>query len=179
LVPAARGQDNERRAEDVLDSIGGSLGMLELSGLTQAVEVTADHFGYDYRSGRIVCRGDVVVTQGEVRLRAHELKITPVRSGSKTFHRVTARGDVSVTNGSATANGTTAVYDQGDGSIILRGNARLTSENKSVVGEKIVFNLDEGKARIESGEQPVRAVIETGGGNHDGTGRPQPGEAKQ
>ncbi len=179
MVPYARGQDNERRAEDVLDSISGSLGVLELSELSEAVEVSADHLDYDYRSGRILCHGNVVVTQGEVSLRASELKIVPVRSGTKTFRRITAHGDVSVTNGRATASGNTAVYDQGDGRITLRGGAQLASENKSVSGEKVVFNLDEGRARIESGKQPVRAVIETGDRNKDGGPVKHSGETKQ
>ncbi len=163
----AEAQDNTRRANDVIDAISGSIGVLELSGLPEALEVEADHFEYDYQTGALRCSGNVTVKQGEVRLYAGELRVVSITAGKLTFRRITALGRVKVSKGKETATGDRAVYDQGSATITLTGDARLSSGNKTVSGEKVVFNLDEGRAEVRSTQGPVRAVIDTGVGSGD------------
>ncbi len=112
------------------------------------IEVTADHFSADANSKTATYSGDVVVHQGEVRMRADAVRINVVDGkASKIF----AQGGVVVTAPSGTATGDGAVYDVNPRIVTLSGHVVLTKNQNVMRGPLLTVNLITGQAVLGGG----------------------------
>ena len=131
------------------------------------VDVTADRIEVQDRSDRALFVGNVHATQAELTLDTERLTVAysskPGGSGGSTsgsgvqIHRLDAAGGVVVHSPSETAKGDLGIYDLDRKLITIIGNVRLTQRNNVVTGQRLVINLDSGRAVIDGGPPGVNS----------------------
>lgn len=110
------------------------------------ISVSADSFTGDFKTKVGVYSGNVIVSQGDVKLRANSVKVA-VKDG-KPDH-IEANGHVILdAPGSGTAAGDTGVYDLGPRTVTLNGHVVLTKDKNVMRGTSLVINLDTGEATL-------------------------------
>lgn len=115
---------------------------------TQPVQVTADQLAVDNASGTAVFSGNVVVTQGEMKLAAAEVKVI-YGTEQKDIESLVASGGVTVTNLGDAAEAQEAVYTIDSGVIVLAGDVLLTQGGSAMAGSKLTINLKDGTGVME------------------------------
>ena len=117
----------------------------------QPIAVNADSFLADLNGETGTYTGNVIVTQGNVRLHADQVKVTAPGGHAS---RMEATGHVIVDSPSGQAVGDTGVYDVGSRVLRLNGNVVLTKEANVMRGSALEVAMDTGLARL-SGGTPV------------------------
>ena len=115
---------------------------------TLPVEVTADQLAVNNADGTAVFSGNVLVTQGEMKLSAAEVlvKYTP---DQKAIDQLVASGGVTITNLGDAAEAQEAVYTIDSGVIVLTGNVLLAQGPSAMAGQKLTINLKDGTGIME------------------------------
>jgi len=135
----------------------------------QPIQIDADSLEVQQNEQMAVFRGNVQATQGEVRLRADELRVhyrgdaarPQARSAgpaSGNIVRIDALGHVFVSSPSETAQGDVGVYDVPRRVITLNGNVVLTRGANVLRGNQLVMDMDSGRSQFSGGR--VRALID-------------------
>lgn len=115
---------------------------------TLPVEVTADVLSVNQADGQAVFSGNVLVSQGDMRLSAGEVRVEYSTDG-KGIARLFATGGVTIAAGTDAAQAAEAVYTIATGEVIMTGNVVLTQGQAAISGEKLVINLTSGTGRME------------------------------
>jgi lipopolysaccharide export system protein LptA len=113
--------------------------------------------------------GNVIITQGEMRLRANTVRIAII--GSKP-NKIYANGNVVVDSASGTATGDNGVYDVAPRLITLTGHVVLTKQKNVMRGQTLTVNLVTGVANL--GGAGVSGTSGGGGGRVQGVFTPPP-----
>ena len=115
---------------------------------TLPVEVSADQFTVNNADGTAVFSGNVLVTQGEMKLSAAEVlvKYTP---DQKAIDQLVASGGVTITNLGDAAEAEEAVYTIDSGIIVLTGNVLLAQGPSAMAGSRLTINLKDGTGIME------------------------------
>ena len=123
-----------------------------------------------------VFSGDVVVTRGPTVMHASKMKLysdlaakDPKNAGGKapsspaggSFTRIEAFGPVTVTSEDQSATGSNAVVDMKTHILTMTGNVVLTRCKDVARGDKLIVDLQTGRARIDQtpGKGPIRVII--------------------
>ena len=129
-------------------------------GLTQdtsaPVNVTSDELAVDQNSGVATFTGNVVVTQGDLKLTAPRVEVTytPDRSAIETVH---ATDGVTIVSPTDAAEGREAVYTIGTGAVVMTGDVLLTQAASAISGQRLVIDLNTGKGAMTGRVQTVFA----------------------
>jgi lipopolysaccharide export system protein LptA len=115
---------------------------------TQPVQVQADQLAVNNADGSAVFSGNVVVTQGEMKLAAGEVKVT-YGTEQNDIETLVASGGVIVTNLGDAAEAQQAVYTIDSGVIVLSGDVLLTQGGSAMAGQKLTINLKDGTGVME------------------------------
>jgi lipopolysaccharide export system protein LptA len=115
---------------------------------SQPVQVTADQLAVNNADGTAVFSGNVVVTQGEMKLAAGEVKVT-YGTEQNDIESLVASGGVTVTNLGDAAEAREAVYTIDSGVIVLAGDVLLTQGPSAMAGQKLTINLKDGTGVME------------------------------
>lgn len=115
---------------------------------TQPVQVTADQLAVNNADGTAIFTGNVVVTQGEMKLAAGEVKVT-YGTEQNDIESLIASGGVTVTNLGDAAEAQEAVYTIDSGVIVLSGDVLLTQGPSAMAGQKLTINLKDGTGVME------------------------------
>jgi lipopolysaccharide export system protein LptA len=159
-APAAAEIEVDGDTSDLIGNVADVVGAFKLSKLPATLHVQADRMEFDYKAGRLAYEGHVDVTHGEIRVKSKQLVMTFEPEDAQELKTIRATGDVEVIRGDEVARGQTAVYDRSKATLRLTGNATLGSGPNLVEGESVVVFLDEGRAIVEGGRGPVRAILE-------------------
>ena len=129
------------------------------------VDVTADRIEVQDRADRAIFAGNVHATQAEMTLDTDRLTVAYSNkpggaaagngTGGVQIHRLDAAGGVVVHSPSETAKGDFGIYDLDRKLITLIGNVRLPQANNVVNGQRLVINLDSGRAVVDGGPPGV------------------------
>jgi lipopolysaccharide export system protein LptA len=128
------------------------------------VDVTADRIEVQDRADRAIFAGNVHATQAEMTLDTERLTVAysnkpggaaAGNGGGVQIHRLDAAGGVVVHSPSETAKGDFGIYDLDRKLITLIGNVQLTQGNNVVNGQRLVINLDSGRAVVDGGPPGV------------------------
>ena len=111
------------------------------------INVTADSFQGDIVAKIGTYVGNVIVTQGDMKLRADRVKVNVADNGPS---RIEATGNVVVVSKSGTATGDTGVYDVGPRIITLTGKVVLTKDKNVMRGTSLQVNLVTGQAQLQA-----------------------------
>lgn len=112
------------------------------------IQVSADQFSADLNAKSGTYSGNVIVTQGDMRLRANTVRINTTNNKPD---KIVANGNVvfdSATSGSAT--GDNAVYEVAPRLITFTGRVILTKGKDVMRGSTLTVNLVTGKAVLNA-----------------------------
>lgn len=114
------------------------------------VNFAADHGELQGKSNRAILAGNVVISQGNLTLRAGRttMAFTTEGSGLK-IHRVDAVGGVQITRGDQAASGDVAIYDFDRRLITLAGNVTLLQGTNRLSGGRLTIDLDSGLSTLD------------------------------
>ena len=112
------------------------------------VQVQADQLAVNNADGSAVFSGNVVVTQGEMKLAAGEVKVS-YGADKKSIETLVASGGVTVTNLGDAAEAKEALYTIDSGMIVLSGDVLLTQGPSAMAGQKLSINLKDGTGVME------------------------------
>ena len=124
------------------------------------VDVTAERIEVQDRADRAVFAGNVHAVQQDLTLDTPRLTVaySAGTGGSNVqIHRLDAVGGVVVKSPSETAKGDIGIYDLDRKLITLIGNVQLDRENNQVMGQRLVIDLDSGRAVVDGGPPGVNS----------------------
>jgi lipopolysaccharide export system protein LptA len=112
------------------------------------VQVGADQLAVNNADGSAVFSGNVEVTQGEMTLKAGEVRVKYGADQSE-IEQLIASGGVTITNLADKATSNEAVYTIASGVIVLTGNVQLAQGASTMQGQKLTINLKDGTGIME------------------------------
>jgi len=147
------------------------------------INVSSDNFIGDLATKVGTYIGNVLVIQGDMRLRADKVKVN-VAQGKPT--RIEADGRVVVNAPNGTATGDNGVYELGPRTITMIGHVVLTKEKDVMRGTKLVMDLNTNLAHMYAQGMPGNRVqglfipppekSKSGGQKSDGAAQKRAGE---
>jgi lipopolysaccharide export system protein LptA len=117
----------------------------------QPVNYAADRIELQDRQKRVVLSGDVVITQGDLRLTAGRTTVAYTDDGALRIQRIDATGGVTVTRGNERAQGSAGVYDFNRRVIILAGGVALRRGSDTLNGGRLTIDLNSGLSTVDGG----------------------------
>ena len=133
----------------------GSISALKGHDSNAPIDVASDRLEVQDRADRAVFVGNVHVKQAELSLDTARLSVAYSSSGGVQIRRLDASGGVTVRSPSETASGTFGIYDLDRKLITLVGDVRLQRQGSEINGQRLVIDLDSGRAVIEGGPAGV------------------------
>jgi lipopolysaccharide export system protein LptA len=125
---------------------------------SKPIQVNADTFAADLNQSTGTYRGNVVIVQGEVKLRANEVRVLAPDGKAQ---RMEARGNVVVDSPSGTARGDNGTYDVVARVIHLTGRVTLTKGQNVMRGSALDVHVATGQARlVNAGQQGKPGRVE-------------------
>lgn len=115
---------------------------------SQPVQVGADQLAVNNADGSAVFSGNVEVVQGEMTLKAGEVRVKYGADQSE-IDQLIASGGVTITNLADRASSNEAVYTIASGVIVLTGNVQLAQGPSTMQGQKLTINLKDGTGIME------------------------------
>jgi lipopolysaccharide export system protein LptA len=112
------------------------------------VEVTADTLTVNQADGLAEFTGSVLVSQGEMRLKAGAVQVEYGTDGTG-IARLVASGGVTLAAGTDAAEAETATYTVDSGEVVLEGGVLLTQGQAAISGDRLVISLKTGLGRME------------------------------
>jgi lipopolysaccharide export system protein LptA len=134
----------------------------------QPVNYAADRIELQDRQNRVVLSGDVVITQGDLRLTAGRTTVAYTDTDTLRIQRIDATGGVTVTRGGERAQGAAGVYDFNRRVIVLSGGVALRRGTDTLNGGRLTIDLDTGLASVD-GSGGAAAPGAPGGGRVSGS----------
>lgn len=115
------------------------------------IDITADNFDYDMNAKIGTYTGNVIVIQGDMRMRSDSMKVNVVQ-GKPTL--ITAIGHVVVNAPNGTGTGDKGVYDPGPRTMTMTGKVVLTKEKDVMRGTKLVMDMNTNVAHMYAQGMP-------------------------
>ena len=119
------------------------------------IDLTADRLEVQDRADRAMFSGNVHVKQDELTLDTSRLTVAYSSSGGVQIKRLDASGGVTVRSPSETARGSFGIYDLDRKLITLVGNVVLERQGSQLSGQRLVIDLDSGRAVVDGGPAGV------------------------
>lgn len=115
---------------------------------TLPVEMNADSLAVNQTDGTAVFSGNVVVTQGAMKLSAAEIRVE-YSADKKAIDKLYATGRVLLVNASDAAEADQAVYTIASGEVVMTGNVLLTQGQAAMSSQKLIIDLKSGTGRMD------------------------------
>jgi len=113
------------------------------------ISISSDSFQADLNAKSGTYSGNVVVVQGDAKLRANQVRILTVDGKAD---KITANGNVVVDSpASGTATGDNGVYSVGPRTVVMTGNVVLKKGKDVMKGSLLTVNLNTGQATLGGG----------------------------
>lgn len=129
-------------------SVAGAQGLGGFNS-NQPVNYAADRIELQDRQNRVILAGNVVITQGDMRLTAGRTTVAFTDAGGLKIQRIDATGGVVVTRGSERAQGSAGVYDFNRRVIVLSGDVALRRGGDTLNGSRLTIDLDSGLSSVD------------------------------
>jgi lipopolysaccharide export system protein LptA len=109
--------------------------------------VTADSLSFNSQKRVFAYQGNVIVTQGDMRLTSKLLE--GAYNELNQLQKLTAKGDVLITKQDIQASGQTAIYDAVASIITLTDNPQLSQNESILTADRIKIYLKENRSQAE------------------------------
>lgn len=113
----------------------------------EPINVSADAFLADIKGKTGTYSGNVIVTQGRLKLRADKVRVNVIDNKPD---KIEATGHVVFDSQSGTAQGDIGIYDIAPRTITLNGHVVLAKDKNVMRGTTLVVNLVTGAATLQS-----------------------------
>ncbi len=134
------------------------------------INISADKFLADSNAKTGTWSGNVLVVQGDMRMRANSVRLNVVGKDNKP-DKILATGNVVVDSpNSGTVTGDNGVYDVVARTVTMTGKVVLTRQKDVMRGNRLTVNLETGLATLGGG---AKASGPTGDGRVQGIFTPQ------
>lgn len=133
----------------------GGVDLLGSHNSNAPINISSDNFVGDLASKIGTYIGNVLVIQGDMRMRADQVKVNVVQ-GKPT--RMEATGKVVVNAPNGTASGDNGVYEMGPRTITMTGHVVLTKEKDVMRGTKLVMDMNTNLAHLYAQGMPGNRV---------------------
>jgi len=121
------------------------------------INISSDSFQADLNGKTGTWKGNVVVVQGDMKLRANSVRMSTVNGKAD---KVLASGNVVVDSPkSGTATGDNGVYNVGPRTVLMTGNVVLKKGKDVMRGQQLTVNLETGQAVLGGG---VKGTTQSG-----------------
>ncbi len=124
------------------------------------VDITSSQLDVDQSGKTATFSGNVVVTQGAFTLTAPKVVADYSGAGSD-IKTIQATGGVTINRladgATEKAVGTTATYTPGASQLVLTGDVTLERGPSHLSGDKLVYDMATGNARVTNSKGPVKA----------------------
>jgi lipopolysaccharide export system protein LptA len=155
----------------------------ELGSNKAPINIDSDRLDVFDKEGRAVFSGNVVAVQGDSTMRCTTLNVfydqTRNQKGAggtgglaggvgdnSSIKKIECNGPVTVASKTQVATGDNAEFDRVANKVYLLGNVALSDGPNMTRGDRIVYDLNTGRANVESKPQGrVRALFVPGGGD--------------
>jgi lipopolysaccharide export system protein LptA len=125
------------------------------------IGISSDSFQADLNAKSGTYSGNVVVVQGDTKLRADQVRILTVNGKAD---KITASGKVVVDSpASGTVTGDNGVYSVGPRTVLMTGNVVLKKGKDVMQGSQLTVNLNTGLASLGGGAKTPGAASTPGG----------------
>ena len=112
------------------------------------INISSDNFQADLNAKSGLYSGNVIVVQGDTKLRANQVRVLTVNGKAD---KITANGNVVVDSpASGTATGDNGVYSVGPRVVVMAGNVVLKKGKDVMRGCQLTVNLNTGQAVLGS-----------------------------
>ena len=118
------------------------------------VSIVSDSLSVNQSEGFATFTGDVLATQGDLRLAAAEVTVRYVE-GSQDIQTITATGGVTLTSPTEAAEAKEAVYTIATGAVEMTGDVLLTQGQSAISGQRLVLDVRTGLGRMEGRVQTI------------------------
>ena len=113
------------------------------------INISSDNFQADLNAKSGLYSGNVVVVQGDTKLRANQVRVLTVNGKAD---KITASGNVVVDSPtSGTATGDNGVYSVGPQVVVMTGNVVLKKGKDVMRGAQLTVDMVTGKATLGGG----------------------------
>jgi lipopolysaccharide export system protein LptA len=113
------------------------------------INISSDNFQADLNAKSGLYTGNVIVVQGDTKLRANQVRVLTVNGKAD---KITASGNVVVDSPqSGTATGDNGVYSVGPRVVVMTGNVVLKKGKDVMRGAQLTVNLGTGQAILGGG----------------------------
>ena len=117
----------------------------------QPINIAADKFLADSNAKTGTWSGNVIVTQGDIKMRANSMRVNVVGKSNKP-DKILANGNVVVDSPrSGTATGQNGIYDVPKKTVVMTGNVVLKKNKDVMRGAQLTINLVTGQASLGGG----------------------------
>lgn len=121
---------------------------------TKPIDITADSLEVRQADQLAIFTGSVIAGQDTLRLTADQVEVIfdeEAEGNDETgaIKNLKAKGNVFLSNGAETAEGSRAEYDVETGIVRMAGNVVLTQGQSGGTGQSLVIDLNTGVARLE------------------------------
>jgi lipopolysaccharide export system protein LptA len=161
-APAEEPKDNAAKYDSAKppkatpnENAGSGVNLFGSHNSNSPINVSSDSFVGDLATKVGTYIGNVLVIQGDMRMRADTMKVN-VNQGKPT--RIEASGKVVVTAPNGTATGDTGVYELGPRTITMTGHVVLTKEKDVMRGSKLVMDMNTNLAHLYAQGMPGNRV---------------------
>jgi lipopolysaccharide export system protein LptA len=114
------------------------------------VEIKADSLSVDQTNGAAEFAGNVVITQGPIKMSADKVSVT-YGADQKKVENLHATGNVLLVNATDAAKGNEAVYTIDSGTVVMTGDVVLTQGAAAIKGQKLSVDLRSGNGNMSGG----------------------------
>jgi len=114
---------------------------------TLPVEITADELSVEQQTRKATFIGDVLITQGEIRLAAPRVTVM-YNEESRAIAQVAATGGVTLVSGPDAAESQHAYYAIDEGLIVMTGQVLIEQGPGTIAAETMTVNLITGSAEM-------------------------------
>lgn len=123
------------------------------------VEVASDNLQIDQGDGTASFSGNVLITQGEMRLSAGAVRVVYAPGAAGQISELRATGGVTLVNGAEAAEAREAVYSIDSGTVVMTGDVILTQGQNALSSDTLTIDLNSGTGNLQG---RVRTVFQTG-----------------
>ena len=130
------------------------------------IDISSDSFQADLNGKTGTWTGNVVVVQGDTKMRSNQVRVSTVNGKAD---KVYATGNVVVDSpASGTATGDNGVYSVGPRTVVMTGNVVLKKGKDVMRGQQLTVNLNTGQAILGGGAAKASGKPGQAGGRVQG-----------
>lgn len=119
------------------------------AGAGKPVEINAASLSVDQAAGNATFQGEVVVTQGDLKLTSDSLLVEYAKGDNRVIDHLMATGHVALTTPAETAKADSARYSLADQTLEMTGNVLLTQGGNQMTGQKLLVDMKTGTGRMD------------------------------